>query len=303
MHTTHSIIMVPPVDFAFNEQTGQDNEFQQPSDLPLDVIRDDALSEFNEMVNILRDHHVEVLLLNKQHDTPPLPDAVFPNNWFSTDNQGSITLYPMKTLNRQAEIRPHALSQLLERNHYKIKHTKTIEHQNQVLEGTGSIIFDHNNTTAYAALSERCDEQLFNNYCQTRGYQAISFQTAASSGKPFYHTNVMMSIGDSFVVICSEAIISNQEQVLNKLSSHHKQIIDISLEQAEKSFCANILQLHNLRNEKLIVMSESAYNGFSKAQRNQLEKHGTLVRCPIPTIETIGGGSARCMIAENFLPR
>lgn len=297
--------MVPPNDFAFNEQTGADNEFQQHSELPLNIIRDDALSEFNEMVNILRDHHVEVLLLNKQHNTPELPDAIFPNNWFSTDQQGNIHLYPMKTANRQAEVRPNELQQLLERHHYKVGSIEPIATQDtsQALEGTGSIIFDHNNRIAYAALSERCDQELFEQACQFLNYQAISFTTASSTGSPFYHTNVMMSIGDAFAVICSESITSNQQQVLDSLSSNHKQLINISLQQAEQSFCGNILQLHNNRNEKLIIMSQSAFDGFSKEQKAQLSKHGKLIACPIPTIESIGGGSARCMMAENFLPK
>lgn len=295
--------MVPPTDFCFNEQTGVDNEFQQQSDLSPEMIREDAMAEFNQMVNILRDNFMEVLILNKSSGLPELPDAVFPNNWFSTSGDGTITLYPMKTSNRKAEVRPKELKTLAESNQYKSGNFNDLTQSETVLEGTGSIIFDHNNKLAYAAISERCDQALFEDSAHSIGYQSISFKTESSNGKPFYHTNVMLSIGEGFAAVCLDAIIeADRERVLQSLKGSHKQIVELSLEQTEKSFCANILQLRNSRGELLIVMSDSAYHGFTKEQKNLLKLHGKLVPCPIETIETIGGGSARCMIAENFLP-
>ncbi len=303
-HTTHSVIMVPPTDFCFNEQTGADNEFQRNLHLDPTIIKEEAMAEFNQMVNILRDNFIEVLILNKNPDLPALPDAVFPNNWFSTDSNGFITIYPMKTPNRQAEVRPQELSALLAANGYCLNRTKQITANHKVLEGTGSIIFDHKNKTAYAAISERCDFDLFSSYCNEKAYQAISFATQSSNGKPFYHTNVMLSIGEGFAAICLEAIPENdRNKVVDSLKRAHKQIIELSLEQTEQAFCANILQLRNSRGELIIVMSDSAYQGLSKEQKNLLGLHGKLVPCPINTIETIGGGSARCMLAENFLPK
>lgn len=308
--TTHSVIMVPPTDFAYNEQTGADNEFQNKPNQAQEHIREDALCEFNEMVNRLRDEHIEVLLLNKHAQShqqlPELPDAVFPNNWFSTSSDGTLTLYPMKTPNRRAEVRPEELTQLLNRNGYQVHKTEHVDknHQ-QILEGTGSIIFDHKNQIAYAAISERCDLSLFEDYCQQRGYTPISFNSQSSNGKPFYHTNVMMSVGEHFVVICLDSIKDEKQkqQLIDSFAKTKKEVIDISLEQTEKNFCGNILQLNNNKGDKIIVMSESAYQGFSKQQKAKLEKHGKLLPCSIPTIESVGGGSARCMLAENFLTK
>ena len=303
-HTTHSVFMVPPTDFRFNEQTGVDNEFQQQVTIDPQILKEDAMAEFNQMVNILRDNFIEVLLLNKNKELPDLPDAVFPNNWFSTDEQGQITLYPMKTANRQAEVRPEELNSLATSNHYQSKSLTDLTTSDHILEGTGSIIFDHKNKKAYAAISDRCEQELFEQYVTQNGYLAISFETRSSTGKPFYHTNVMLSIGEGFAAICTDSVIEkDREKVISSLKASHKQIIDLSLEQTEKAFCANILQLRNSRSELIIVMSDSAYHGFSKEQKNLLKLHGKLVPCPIDTIEKVGGGSARCMLAENFLPQ
>jgi len=305
-HTASSIIMVPPLDFGFNQETAQDNEFQQKIDTPDHLVKETVLEEFNLMVNQLRDQHVEVLLLNKHHGDPEMPDAVFPNNWFCTTPDGSIDLFPMKTPNRRFEVRPKSLQRLLQHNGYQVNQTKDYRHAHQhFLEGTGAMVFDHTHKKAYAALSERCERAIFESYCAERHYQAISFTSLSQRGKPFYHTNVMMSIGEQFVVICLQSIKDPQQRtdVENSLKQDQKHIIDISLEQAEKHFCANLIQLRNLKNEPLIVLSETAFNGFTKEQRQQLEAHGKLISCDIHTIETIGGGSARCMIAENFLPK
>ena len=305
-HTTSSIIMVPPADFCFNHETAQDNEFQQESDTPHYLIKESALEEFTLMVNQLRDHHVEVLLLNKHHGDEEMPDSVFPNNWFCTRADGSIDLFPMKTPNRRKEVRPESLQRLLEHNGYQVTQINDYRADYQsYLEGTGAMIFDHRHTKTYAALSERCDSKLLQDYTSQRDYTTVSFHSHSRKNKAFYHTNVMMSVGEQFAVICLNSIKDANERhsVVKSLEEDNKQIIDISLEQAEQHFCANLIQLRNLRNEPLIVLSETAYNGFDKQQRQQLEAHGKLLPCDIHTIETIGGGSARCMIAENFLPK
>jgi hypothetical protein len=304
-HTTSSIIMVPPADFCFNHETAQDNEFQQNSESPHYLVKENALEEFTLMVNQLRDHHVEVLLLNKHHGDPEMPDSVFPNNWFCTRADGSVDLFPMKTPNRRNEVRAESLHKMLERNGYQVRQINDYRGDHQAyLEGTGSMIFDHVHKKTYAAVSERCDQTLLESYGSERQYTTISFSSASRSGKPFYHTNVMMSVGEQFAVVCLDSIVDDKERelVVKSLKEDKKQIIDISLEQTEKSFCANLIQLRNLRNEPLIILSESAFNGFTKEQRQKLAAHGKLISCDIHTIETIGGGSARCMIAENFLP-
>lgn len=305
LQTTHSVIMVPPTDFAFNEQTEEDNEFQHPSNLILSELRDEVLSEFNEMVNLLRDQHIEVLILNKQQHDPEMPDAVFPNNWFSTDTRGVVTIYPMKTENRQVEVRPDVLKKLLRANHYLVNSLMTIEADEKALEGTGSIIFDHNSRVAYAAISPRCNADLFQRFCKDYDFKAVCFSTQSRQQKPFYHTNVMLSIGEAFTVICSESIdnLEQRTRVVKLLESSGKEVIDISLEQAERSFCANLLQLKNSQGDFCIVMSTSAYQGFNDSQMSRLKKHGKIIACPISTIESVGGGSARCMMTENFLPK
>ncbi|AOE49221.1 citrulline utilization hydrolase CtlX [Kangiella sediminilitoris] len=304
-HTTHSIIMVPPTDFHFNEETAQDNEFQNKVEQPHYLVKESALEEFNVMVNQLRDHHLEVLLLNKRQGDPEMPDAVFPNNWFCTRADGSIDIFPMKAANRKQEARLDALTRLLEYNGYNPRVTHDLRQGNQVLEGTGAMVFDHLKGKAYATLSERCEQDLFEQYCRDRGYHPISFHSTSSKGTPFYHTNVMMSVGEQFAVICLESIADAEEResLLSSLHDDNKQIINIDHQQAEQAFCANILQLRNQQNEPVIVMSQTAFQGFDKKQKQQLEAHGRLICCDIKTIETIGGGSARCMVAENFLPK
>ncbi|RDX35719.1 hypothetical protein DZA50_06220 [Kangiella sp. HD9-110m-PIT-SAG07] len=305
-HTTSSIIMVPPNDFCYNHETAQDNEFQQKTDTPHYLVKESAIEEFTLMVNQLRDHHVEVLLLNKHHGDDEMPDAVFPNNWFCTRHDGSIDIFPMKTQNRRAEVRPEALSKLLTHNGYQITEINDYQGQKDAfLEGTGAMIFDHRHTKTYAAISERCDADLLTNYSSGRDYDVISFDSSSRKDTPFYHTNVMMSLGEQFAVICLDSIKDPQQRasVEASLQSDQKHIIDISLKQAEQHFCANLIQLRNQKNEPLIVLSESAYHGFTKEQRQKLETHGKLIACDIHTIESIGGGSARCMIAENFLPK
>ncbi|GAA4357770.1 arginine deiminase-related protein [Kangiella marina] len=298
--------MVPPSDFCFNAETAQDNEFQQKTDQPHYLVKESALEEFTLMVNQLRDHHVEVLLLNKHHGDPEMPDAVFPNNWFCTRHDGTIDIMPMKTPNRRLEARPEALAKLLEHNGYQIREINQLQDSGEAfLEGTGAMIFDHRHTKTYAALSERCDSQLLADYNRQRGYETISFNSFSRKATPFYHTNVMMSVGEQFAVICLDSITDPQQRasVESQLKADKKQIIDISLAQAEEHFCANVIQLRNLRNDPVIVLSGSAYHGFTKEQRQQISAHGKLIPCDIHTIESIGGGSARCMIAENFLPR
>ncbi len=298
--------MVPPADFHFNEETAQDNEFQHKTDEPHYLIKESAIEEFNLMVNQLRDHHLEVLLLNKKHGDPEMPDGVFPNNWFCTRPDGSIDIFPMKTENRRQEVRIEALNHLLQHNGYKVSQANDFRYGHErLLEGTGAMVFDHRNKKAYASLSDRCNQQVFHQYCQERGYQPIAFHSVSSKGTPFYHTNIMMSIGEQFAAVCLDSIKDQgeRETVINSLRQDNKTIIDLEHEQVEHSFCANILQLRNQRNEPLIVLSQAAFNGFDKKQRQQLEAQGRPIPCDIKTIESVGGGSARCMIAENFLPR
>lgn len=302
-----TILMVRPYDFTYNEQTGLDNEFQQRPVCGVDNVNAKAMAEFANMVDILRSRDVKVTILEKGRGRET-PDAVFPNNWFSTEHDGTLIFYPMLTENRRAEKRVVDVEDLLIKEGFHIRNLINIGRYSQpirILEGTGSMIIDHDNEIVYAAESQRCERSQFEDFLHARRYcEGILFQTRGSSGKVIYHTNVMMSIGRSLAVICLACIPSQRQrdQITSRLGTSHE-IVDISMEQMEKSFCGNILQIRNRKDKSLIVMSERAYQGFTGEQHERLAKHGEALPIPIPTIEEVGGGSVRCMMAEVFLPR
>ncbi len=299
--------MVRPVDFGFNEQTGKDNEFQhRPSKHQSNQITQSALAEFDAMVEQIRKYQIEVLLLTKEHTEQTLPDAIFPNNWFSTRNDGKLFIYPMKTANRRAEVQIEPLTKLLVSANYKLTDIVDLRQKMNdrlVLEGTGSLIFAHSEGRLFAAHSERCNSHALEFYASEYGYQLTSFDSLSQNGQPIYHTNVLMSCGRNFAVIATSVIADQKQrkQTINELEQSVEDIITITETQMAQSFCANILQLEDKNQQPAIVMSNSAYKGFNRQQVKLLEKHGSLIVCNIPTIEHIGGGSARCMIAENFL--
>lgn len=314
-HVADTVLMVRPYDFAFNEQTATDNEFQNvPVGKRPEDINQAAMEEFEKCVCLLRDEGVKVIVLEKNVEcNKRTPDAVFPNNWISTHADGNVLLYPMATLNRRDEaLRSRDVQKLLHENGFIVRNVIQIgrdQEDEQFLEGTGSMVIDHINRTVYGALSIRTNVEQLDNYIRTTRYYKSSmvFDTRSSSGMPFYHTNVMMSIGDNFAVVCTDCIVDNEkcskQQVLESLKRGGRDVIEISLEQAEKFFCGNILQLQSASTGKLIVMSESCLKGFTQDQLQVLTKHGKIVAFPIAeTIEFVGGGSARCMLAEVFLP-
>jgi len=303
-----AVVMVRPVDFAFNEETGADNVFQHRLGLAPQEVTRLALAEFDAMVERLRSHDLDVLVMDKRHDEHVTPDAVFPNNWFSTGHDGSVYVYPMHTPNRRRERRVEQLSQLLLDNGFRIDQLSWAGHpleEELILEGTGVMIFDHPRKRVYAARSHRCHPTALYRYARLRGLdEVVLFDTADSHGVPIYHTNVMMSVGERVAVICGQSLHRDDERahVFAKLAEHHE-VIDISFEQVEQHFCGNILQLAARDGTPLMVMSEQAWNGFTPEQQRTLERHGQPVVNPIPTIEAVGGGSCRCMLAEVFLPR
>jgi hypothetical protein len=326
--TANAILMVRPVDFEYNAQTAVDNEFMRYKE----GVTDMALMEFDQSVDILRNAGVQVVVLDGQKVNEPAmlvdqktPDAVFCNNWIGTTRDSKLIVYTMATANRRAETkRLRHVKKLLDREGFYIGETVVLQHYmdglendvqpEHVLEGTGAFVIDHLSGIVYAAKSCRCSPKALKQFMQIRKddlKEAIMFETKSSNNKEIYHANVMLSIGSKFVVVCSDSIVDvpneshclSRQQVLKKLSKN-RTIISISHEQAEKYFCANILEVRNDKNEPLIVMSTSAYNGFNLEQRNQLSQFGKLVPIPIDNaIEYVGGGSARCMLAEIFLPK
>ncbi|WP_293761420.1 arginine deiminase-related protein [uncultured Aquitalea sp.] len=303
-----AVVMVRPYDFAFNEQTGADNVFQHRLGLPPVEVTALALCEFDAMTARLARHGLKVMVMEKSDDGFPTPDAVFPNNWFTTSADGTLSVYPMHTANRRRERRVEQLARLLLAEGYQIHQISWMGQpweEEEILEGTGVMIFDHPRRRVYAARSQRCHPLALYRYARLRGIEDVQlFDTADSRGVPIYHTNVMMSVGREFAVICGDSLhlAEQRKQVLETLRATHE-VIDISHEQVEKHFCGNILQLETADGTPLIAMSESAWKGFTPAQQALLEKHGQPVINPIPTIEAVGGGSCRCMLAEIFLPR
>ncbi|WMS86912.1 arginine deiminase-related protein [Pleionea litopenaei] len=303
-HVTSSLIMCRPTSFGFNTQTGADNEFQHKPKANAQAVTQLALAEFDAAVTELESKGLTISILEHAAETE-LPDAVFPNNWFTTHPDGQLVLYSMKTPNRQQEVCPDKLTRLLHTSGFQFQSITPMDRIcNGTLEGTGAMVFDHLNKLVYAALSERCEHKSLLAVSDFLDYSPIAFEALSQHDQPIYHTNVMMSVGKQFAVVCQQSITSDSKQlVLNELLASNKKLIDISFEQCESHFCANIIEVINIKGDPLILMSESAYKGFTLSQRRQLEQFGEPVICSIPTIEQVGGGSLRCMLAENFLPK
>ncbi|MBY8136124.1 amidinotransferase [Vibrio fluvialis] len=304
-HSANCVVMVPPKEFKYNAETAKDNEFQHQIALSDEQVRAQAMQEYTDMVANLRREGVQVVEFDYPLSDVETPDAVFPNNWFSTTADGGFFTFPMACANRQQEVRPQALIAALQQAGRQVcLRDSLVEYQEQraFLESTGVMVMDHVNETIYAALSQRCDREVLEDYAQRIGYsRVVSFQTVLPSGQPIYHTNVMMAVGESFCVICDEVIPEFERRFVVKSLAKDKQVISITLEQMNR-FCGNILQLENASGDKLIAMSQSAYDAFTPSQRLQLSGHGKLLPFNVKTIEDIGGGSVRCMLGEVFLP-
>ncbi len=300
---TSNLMMVRPASFQFNYETAVSNAFQKSLDgLTEDEIKQNAIEEFDAYVAKLRANNINVIVI-QDTKTPAKPDAIFPNNWISMHENGNVFLFPMNTENRRLEVRPEIIDEL--RTSFTINNVNDLTaavNNNIFLEGTGSIIFDHLHEIAYACLSPRTDKNLFINYCKTIGYEAVHFTSADENDNLVYHTNVMLTIGDTFAVICLESIKDKNEQtyVKEKLANTGHEIIDITFEQMN-AFAGNMLQVQNKDGKTFLVMSETSFKSLTDEQIAQIENHTSILHVSIPTIETIGGGSARCMLAEIYL--
>jgi hypothetical protein len=295
--TTSTILMVRPASFGFNEQTAQSNAFQQRSD-ELEV-QQKAVAEFDAFAALLKDNGVNVILVNDTAE-PQKPDAIFPNNWISFHDNGDILLYPMQAENRRLERNEQTIRMLEDR--FKVSHIidlSRFELEHKFLEGTGSMVLDREHKIVYACLSPRTDLQVLNTVCDHLEYRPIAFNAVDANGSAIYHTNVMMCIGGAYAVICLESIadIAERERVTATLKDTGKQIVPITFEQMSH-FAGNMLEVKNNEGESLLVMSASAKRSLKAEQLQILESHSRIVAANITTIETIGGGSARCMLAE-----
>jgi len=305
--TTNTILMIRPIHFRMNEQTAVNNYYQKViENISPETVNANAQHEFDVYVDKLRNIGVNVIVVSDTNESDT-PDSIFPNNWISFHENGTVGLYPMFAKNRRLERREDGLQQLEEQG-FVIKNIvdyTSAEDEDVFLEGTGSLLLDRMNRKAYCVLSPRTDESLFIEFCEDFEYTPIVFsanQTVEGERLAIYHTNVMMCLGETFAVICLDSIDDKKERknVLKHLKEDNKEIIDITENQVN-SFAGNMLQVKGKDNASYIVMSNAAYNSLSKTQITILEKHGTILYSSLDTIEACGGGSARCMMAEVFL--
>lgn len=307
--TTNTIVMIRPAAFRMNEQTAVNNYYQKVlDDLTPETVNFKAQQEFDHFVEKLKNVSVNVIVIQdtKQPDTP---DSVFPNNWISFHETGDVVLYPMFAENRRLERREDVLD-ILEEAGFEITEVMdytSAEEDNVFLEGTGSILLDREFNKAYCALSPRADEELFIEFCEDFDMSPVifeAFQTVNGERKHIYHTNVMMCIAETFAVICADCIDDKQERkmVLENLKSDGKELIFITEDQVN-NFAGNMLQVRGANDKRYLVMSDSAYHSLTKEQLTKIEKHTEILHASLDCIEACGGGSARCMMAEVFLPK
>ena len=308
MQITNTILMIRPVNFRMNEQTAVNNYFMEEMDLKAKSINEKAQEEFDAFVTVLRSKGVNVIVVEDTKE-PDTPDSIFPNNWVSFHASGTVAVYPMFAENRRME-RRNDIFDILEQHGFKINEIidyTSAEEEGFFLEGTGSILKDRVNQKAYCALSERAHEDLFIEYCEDFDCFPVIFtanQTVNGERLPIYHTNVMMAMAENFAIICLDSIDDKNERknVVQHLKKDGKEIIEITEEQMHH-FAGNMLQVIGANDQRIMVMSSQAYHSLSPAQIKNIEKHCEIVHSSLDTIETCGGGSARCMMAEVFLPR
>ena len=307
--TTNTILMIRPINFRMNEQTAVNNYYQKVLDnlLP-DSVNAKAQQEFDAYVNKLRAIGVNVVVVSDSDDFDT-PDSIFPNNWISFHENGNIGLYPMFAENRRLERREDVLVEL-ENQGFEINQIvdyTSAEEEQVFLEGTGSLLLDRENRIAYCALSPRADEDLFIEFCEDFEFTPVvftAFQTVNNTRKAIYHTNVMMCLAETFAVICLDCIDDKKERknVVKHLKDTGKEIITITEDQVN-NFAGNMLQVKGQNDERFLIMSQAAYDSLSQSQIKTIEKHCKILSSSLDTIEACGGGSARCMMAEVFLPK
>ncbi len=305
---TSNLLMIRPIAFESNSETAEDNHYQHEIEgLSDKKAQKQALLEFDNFVQKLREASVNVIVVE---DTPEskTPDSIFPNNWISMHGNGVVVLYPMYAPNRRKERRPDILETLKEKGFHieNIIDLSPAENEGRILEGTGSLVLDHEHSIAYACLSHRTNEQELAYWASLTDYRTVSFhavQNVDGELLPIYHTNVMMSVGKELAIVCVDSIKDETERqdVIQSLKETGKEMVFISEEQ-KSSFAGNMLQVVNNRNEKIMVMSSQAYHSLTKEQVSTIERTNRILHSPLHTIEALGGGSARCMMAEVFLP-
>jgi hypothetical protein len=304
--SARTVLMVRPASFGFNSQTAASNAFQQAAELPReDQAQRLALQEFDGVAQALERAGVDVLIAS---DTPhpAKPDAIFPNNWVSFHADGTVALYPMLAPNRRWERRDEILGQVLREGRFHASRTVDLTHreaEGKFLEGTGSLVLDRTHRVAYASLSPRTDLDVLGEFGQLLDYDLVAFEAEDAAAQPVYHTNVVMAIGTRFAVVCGEAITeaAQRRAVFNQLRADGHEVLDITQRQMQE-FAGNLLELAPAGGP-VLALSTTAWGCLEPAQRRILESHAQPVPVAIPTIERIGGGGVRCMLAELHLPK
>lgn len=298
---TNHLLMIRPVNFSFNAETAVNNAFQVRGQA--DGAQEKAAQEFDDFVIKLTAEGVDVTVVN---DTPApyTPDSIFPNNWVSFHEDGTLILYPMYAANRRLERKATVLEAIA--NKFSVKKTVDLsffENENLFLEGTGSMVLDRENKMAYACLSPRTSKEVLEDFCRTVQYKPIVFNAVDANGQAIYHTNVMMCVADKYVVICMDSIpnLTEKEKVEKSITDAGKSIIKIGFNQMNQ-FAGNMLQVQNNKGNNLLVMSSQAYHSLTDEQKKELLRFNPILHSSLMAIETNGGGSARCMMAEVFLP-
>ena len=308
--STNHILMIRPVMFRFNEQTAVNNYYMhKPKHADPEDIQREAKVQFDTFVETLRNHGVHVIAIEDTIE-PSTPDSIFPNNWVSFHSDGRIGVYPMYASNRRHERREEIFKQL--RDNYDFQYSEIVdfthhEAENKFLEATGSMILDRPNKIVYAAISERMYPEILEEFCEKFAYKPVVFHANQSVGDerlPIYHTNVMMCVADDFAVICLDSIddVNERNEVVETLEQSGKEIIEITEDQSQQ-FAGNMLQVYGKNNQLFLVMSSAAYHSLSPGQLNRIESYCSIIHSDLSTIESLGGGSARCMMAEVFLPK
>src|SRR6187399_1673850 len=305
MQITDTILMIRPAAFGANEETAATNFFQLTgTKTDPRSIQQAALKEFDNMVELLLQHEIKVLVIDDT-PTPVKPSAIFPNNWFSTSPEGIVSVFPLYAANRRPEKRDDILRMLAEKFVVKdLQNWSEFEVEGKFLEGTGSMVIDHENKVIYTCYSPRTDVSLLEKFANANKYRAIIFLAIDKNGQPVYHTNVMMMLGEDFAILCEEAIEEEWELIAVRqlLESSGHEVIRISKEQMH-CFAGNMLQVKNSEREKFLLMSQTAFDSLTEEQKEELAARSQLLSIPIPVIEKTEGGSVRCMMAEIFLER
>lgn len=302
--TTSNIMMVRPANFGYNPQTAVSNAFQDnDTSLSEAKIKELAVKEFDQFVQKLRANGINIIVVQDGIE-PIKPDAVFCNNWISFHSNGTMILYPMLTENRRLERQESVIEQVTQGFEVKRRiDLSDYESTGKILEGTGSMILDRVNRLVYACLSPRTDAELLDEFCKWAEYEQVVFHSVDRNDQEIYHTNVMMAMGDKFVIISMETIHDDAEKkmLLKYFEQTNKTLIDLTIDQIE-AFAGNMLQVENKDGKTFLVMSEQAFKSLRQDQIDLIEQYTTILHSPIYTIEKYGGGSARCMMAEVFHP-